>query len=129
MKDSREFLGYWVVNSFVFYFAPFVFNNMVMTGNARLTPFLSSIISGFFLTVFAAVTHPAFTSLKIKFKEEWQWTVAYLFVNVLGVWFLARYADLTGIGVINAWMAVCLGVIFNLSQWSIRRLVAYSDKK
>jgi uncharacterized membrane protein YvlD (DUF360 family) len=94
-----------------------------VSGNVRLTPFLASIISGFLLTVVDATTQPVFTSLKIKLKEDWQWTLSLLFVNVLGIWLIARYADLTGIGISNAWMAVLMGAILTLFQWLIEKFM------
>ena len=128
-NDTRGFLAFWLVNSAIFYFAPFILVGMIVTGNARLAPFLAAIVSGFLLTVADAVTVPIFESLKIRLKDEWQWALAYLFVNVLGVWVIARYADLTGVGVASAWVAVLLGVIFNLAQWGTWKIVAPDKKK
>lgn len=123
MKDSRGFLAFWLVNSLIFYFAPFVLNGMVVVGNVRLASFMASVISGFLLTLAVSVTMPIFTSLKIKLTDEWQWALAYLFVNVVALWVIARYADLTGFGISNAWVAIILGVVFNLAQWGTWRLV------
>ncbi len=115
--DAHMFFIFWLVNSAAFYFSPLVLVGMVATGNARLTPFMASLISGFLLTVGDALATPVFEKLKIKIKDEWQWALVYLFVNVLGVWVIARYADLTGVGVASAWVAVLLGVVINLVQW------------
>ncbi|MEK7166541.1 MAG: hypothetical protein AAB874_07070 [Patescibacteria group bacterium] len=123
MKDSRGFIVFWLVNSAIFYFSPFMFGILVATGNARLAPFMASIISGFLITIADALTLPIFERLGIELKDEWQWTLAYLFVNVLSIWVIARYADLTGVGITNAWVAVLLGVIFNLLQWVVWRTV------
>lgn len=129
MKDARGFLSFWLVNSIIFYFAPYVFVGLVVTGNARLGPFMAAVVSGFILTVVDVVTTPVFESLKIKLKDEWQWALAYLFVNVLGVWVIARYADLTGVGIASAWVAVIMGVIFNLAQWGTWKLLGDKSKK
>lgn len=117
MQDSRMFLVFWLVNSLLLYFAPLVLVGMIVTGNARLAPFLASIISGFILTTAIAVAQPVFTWLKIELKDEWQWALVYFFVNVLGLWVIARYADLTGVGLASAWVAVILGAVFNIAQW------------
>lgn len=117
MQDSRMFLVFWLVNSLILYFAPLILVGMIVTGNARLAPFLASIISAFILTTALAVTQPVFTWLKIDLKDEWQWALVYLFVNVLGLWVIARYADLTGVGIANAWVAVILGAVANVAQW------------
>lgn len=117
MKDARGFLLFWVINSFILYFAPFVLVGLVVTGNERLTAFMASIVSGFLLTLFDASAQPTLRALNLKLKEDWQWVLVYLFVNVLGVWLIARYADLTGVGVASAWVAVLLGVVVNVAQW------------
>ena len=128
-NDARGFLLFWVVNSTLFYFFPLVFTGIVVIGNARLAPFLASLVSGFLLTVGDALTQPVFEKLGVKLQDEWQWALAYLFVNVLGVWVLARYADLTGVGVSSAWVAVLLGVIFNLVQWGAWKFILSGPKK
>lgn len=128
MKDARGFLAFWLVNSLIFYIAPFVVSGMIVTGNARLAPFMASVISGFLLTLAVSVTMPAFTALKVKLTDEWQWMLAYLFVNVVSLWVIARYADLTGVGLASAWAALLLGVVFNLAQWGTWKMVT-GDKK
>lgn len=122
MNDARHFLLFWLVNSFVLYFAPLVLVGLVVSGNSRLTPFMASVISGFLLTVLEAIAEPAFTSLKIKLKDEWQWSLAYLFINVVAVWLIARYADLTGVGVASGWVAILLGLVLNLGQWVVWKM-------
>lgn len=123
MKDSRSFLLFWLINSAFFYFAPFIFTGFIVSGNVRLTAFLASIISGFLLTIADAGVQPLSEALKMKLKEDWQWTLSFLLVNVLGIWLIARYADLTGIGISNAWMAVLMGAILTLFQWLIEKFL------
>lgn len=126
MVDGKTFLLFWLINSGVFYAAPLFFSDLVVTGNERLAPFLASLISGFILAVAGMLTMPTFTSLKVTFKDKWQWGLVFFFVNVVGVWVIARYADLTGVGIANAWVAVGLGFILNMFQWGVWTLV---DKK
>ena len=128
MKDSRGFLVFWLVNSLIFYFVPYVLSSMVVTGNARLTPFMARIISGFLLTAVDAAIEPVFRNLKIKLTSDWQWILAYLFANVFGIWVLARYADLTGVGISNAWVALLLGLILNVAQLTSWKLMPNPKK-
>ena len=129
MKDTRQFFVFWLVNSFIFYFAAFVLVGLVVIGNARLTAFMASVISGFLLALADVAIMPVCNSLSIKLKDEWQWVLVYLFINVLGVWVIARYADLTGVGITNAWMAVFLGIVLNLGQWGAWKLISKQTKK
>ena len=119
MQDTRVFLSFWVVNSLLFYLSPLVFGKLVVAGNARLTANLASLISGLIVTLADTLTMPVFKYFKIKLKDEWQWALAFLFVNVVTVWLIARYADLTGVGVSGAWVAVFLGTPLNLAQWLV----------
>lgn len=128
MKDARGFLAFLVVNSAVLYIAPYLLVGQIVVGNVRLTAFMASIISGFLLTIADSVIQPIFTSLGIKLKEDWQWLLVYLFVNVVGIWVIARYADLTGVGVASAWMAVLLGAVLNAAQWATWKLVSGNKK-
>lgn len=122
MKDGREFVTVWVVNSLLLYFIPYI-TTLVVIGNARLTPFMASIMGGFLLTLLDGATQPAFASLQIKLKDDWYWLLAHLFVNVLGIWVIARYADLTGVGISSAWMAVLLGIVYTLVHWGLKTFV------
>lgn len=119
MHDAKSFVLFWAVNSLLFYFAPFVFSDIVVTGNARLAPFLASVISGFLLALSAAFVMPAMDFLKVRIKEEWQWILVFLGGNILTVWLIARYADLTGVGISNIWVALLLGAIANVVQWVV----------
>ncbi len=107
------------MSAVIFYFAPFVSTGMVVTGNYRLTAFMASVISGFLLTIASASVQPVFAKFNIKLKDDWQLVMANLFVNVLVIWIIARYADLTGIGINNAWVAVALGILISLGEWLI----------
>ncbi len=129
MKDTRMFIAFWVINSALFYFSPYVLTGMVVTGNARLAPFLASIISGFLLSCADSLVMPVFEGLKIKLKDEWQWMLAFLLTNILGVWVIARYADLTGVGVSTGWTAILLGLSINIAQWIAWKVMADKTKK
>lgn len=128
MKNSRMFFIFWVINSALFYALPFVLGESVVTGNARLAPFMASIISGFLLSLAISVVQPAFESLKIRIKTEWHWALIFLVVNILSVWIIARYADLTGVGVANVWAAVAVGIIANIVQWAVWKFVDTKKK-
>lgn len=117
MKNPRSFVVYWVLNSAFFYFLPLLLVGFIATGNARLTPFLASIISGFLLAVTHAFTPSAVEWLQIKLKEEWQWALAFLAANLLTIWVIARYADLTGVGIANIWAVVFVASLITVAQW------------
>jgi uncharacterized membrane protein YvlD (DUF360 family) len=129
MQDARGFVANWLVTSVIFYFLPLLFPGLIATGNVRLTPFLASIISAFLLSLLDASTMPTFNSLKIKLTQEWQWMLIFLFTNILGVWLIARYADLTGFGVANAWIAVGVGIVVNVGQWAVWKATAQPSKR
>lgn len=117
MKDGRFFLPFWIVNSVLLYFTPYVFPDFLVVGNARLTAFMAAVVSGFMIALACAAVLPVFTWMKIKLNDEWQKMFAFLFINVLSVWFIGRYADLTGVGIASAWIAVVMGLVLYLGQW------------
>lgn len=116
-KNSRYFFIYWIVNSGFLYFAPYFFGSMMVVGNMRLTPFLASVISGFLLAVVDTVAKPALESLNIHLAEEWQMVIAFEFINIIALWVLARYADLTGVGITNVISVGMIATAVTVIQW------------
>ncbi|MBI4058462.1 hypothetical protein HY408_01715 [Candidatus Gottesmanbacteria bacterium] len=117
MKDGRTFIGVWIVNSLLFYFIPFLLLGLVVVGNARLSHFMASIISGFLMTLILTGASHVFTKFNINLKRDLEQVTANYFTNVIGIWLIARYADLTGVGITNAWIALGLGIMLTLAQW------------
>jgi uncharacterized membrane protein YvlD (DUF360 family) len=129
MLDAKKFLIFWFISAAIFYFAPLVSPEMIATGNARLSAFMASVISAFLLTIATTSVQPVLEKFKIKFTKDWQWLMIYLFTNVLGVWVIARYADLTGVGILNSWTAVAFGILFTLMNYGTEKLLLYCCKK
>lgn len=90
---------------------------MMVVGNMRLTPFLASVISGFLLAIVNTVAKPALESLNIHLAEDWQMVIAFEFINIIALWVLARYADLTGIGIMNVISVGMIATAVTVIQW------------
>ncbi len=119
MKDTRLFIPYWIISSVLLFFAPLFLGNLVVVGNARLSGLLSAIISGFILALAHALLLPALRSIHVQLKSDWEMIVTGASVNVLGIWFIARYADLTGFGVASFLLAAGLGILLYGLEWFI----------
>lgn len=129
MKHSESFVTFWGINFVFFIIGPFILRNVIVVGNARLSTLLASIISGFLLATVNALLPKAFEYMKVSFKSEWQLALVLLVSNIGGLWLLARYADLTGIGLSNIWVVVFSACVITILQWLFEDQVMSKRKK
>jgi uncharacterized membrane protein YvlD (DUF360 family) len=126
-KDiKRRVLGFvlfWVVSSFTFLTANVLFPNYLALGNVPLNPSTAAIVSGLILALIASSVEPAFAFLHIHVKHDLSWALVFFVVNTEVIWALARFADLSGIGIPAFWVALVLGFVVNLLQWGVWVLV------
>jgi len=62
---------------------------------------------------------PVFKDLEIKIKDEKHMALAYLAVNFVTVWMLARFAFFTGFGVSSYVYVAILVLIANFVQFAV----------
>lgn len=122
MKNMPTYLGFWLVNTLVFYLAYLTVSGMVVLGNANLSPLASALISGLILTATIVATKPTTQLIGIKVKKEAEWLVIFWGVNSLSIWVIARAANYTGLGIAGFWWAMILGFVLALTPWGVWKL-------
>lgn len=115
------------MNSVVLYLLSLIWVGKVVFGNAIVTPVVGIIFTGFLLTAITHLTQPVLRQLKIKISNENNLTLAFLVVNIVGVWILARLV-ITGFGIAVFWVAIILGIILTAVQWVFWKFVVQKLK-
>ena len=126
LSHKEQFL-FWALsfaaNFAVIYIASITYPTQVVLGNSIVSPFSAGIITALILTLLLAQVMPFIKTVKIKVKKDNYWAAIFAVANIGLVWLLARFAVYTGFGIASVVTALILGLILNLVQYGIWRLV------
>lgn len=120
--NAVTILSFWVTNSIFFYIAFLILPNLLVLGNNIRSPVIASMLGGFLLTIFLALVPILLDLFRIKINTENNMIIAYLVVNIVGIWVIARFADFTGLGISSFWVAVLLGTIMVFLQGPVWKM-------
>lgn len=129
MYNHLLYLLYWAVNSVVLYISYSIFPKAVVLGNARLTPIEAAIYAGFWLAFFVWMMWDFVFVRGVKLEPPPLAFVYFLFVNALGVWLVARFAHITGLGIANYGWAFVVGTFADITQRLVWKLVVGKRSK
>lgn len=115
----------WIVNTAILYIVSVFWNNLIVFGNAQLSPIIAAILTGLLFTIIESVILPLLYKLNIKQVRETpaELEVAYFLINIAAIWILARFASVLGFGIASFWVAIILGVGLSLIKKIVVRLV------
>ena len=116
---SMMFVYFMVIDSIILYGAHLLFPNQVVLGTYQISPLLAVIQSMLFFSLFAVVSTPVIELvadyLKLKLTDL-HWIILTFLVDFVGLWLVARLANMLGLG-ISSWVIVAvLAVCFDLGQ-------------
>ncbi len=116
---SLMFVYFMVVDSIILYLGHVVLPSQIVLGTYQISPLLAVIQSMLFFSLLAVVAVPVIELVAqyLKFKlSDLHWIVATFVVDFVGLWMVARLADMLGLG-ISSWVIVAvLAVCFDLGQ-------------
>ena len=116
---SMMFVYFMVIDSIILYGAHLLFPNQVVLGTYQISPLLAVIQSMLFFSLFAVVSTPVIELvahyLKLKLTDL-HWIILTFLIDFVGLWLVARLANMLGLG-ISSWVIVAvLAVCFDLGQ-------------
>lgn len=118
-KGLIKFLSFWIANAIVLLFVSAVFGNNVVLGNDKLSSSMAAVLSAFVLTSLGHFVPNLVEKLDFKIKNEYAWQGVYLVGNVIIIWIVKRFAQLTGFGVANNFYVIIIAAIVTLVHWAI----------
>ena len=116
MKKIKRFILYWIHNGILIYIANQIFPSKFVLGNFRYTSFYATLISSFLLTLFLEFVSLSLLKLKkMKFDGKRRFSIFWA-ANFIGLWLLARFAPITGFGVVRFTWLIGLSLLVNILQ-------------
>ena len=112
-----------IANGLIIYLAAYFYPGAVVLGNASLTSMAALVVTAILLTLIISQVEPLLKLTKVKLKGDLSMAVVYGLVNVVGLWIIARAAIYTGFGISTVSVAVILGIVLNLVQYLVWKLV------
>lgn len=112
-----------IANGLIIYLAAYFYPGAVVLGNASLTSMAALVVTAILLTLIISQVEPLLKLTKVKLKGDLSMAVVYGLVNIIGLWIIARAAIYTGFGISTVSVAVILGIVLNLVQYLVWKLV------
>lgn len=112
-----------IVNAVVLYAGSIFFPTDIVLGNSILSPILAALVTGVLLSAIMGLPEPIIKALNVKIKNEMHLALVYLVFNILGLWILARLANYSGFGVSSYIVVIVLGLILNMLQYGVWKML------
>ena len=112
-----------IANGLIIYLAAYFYPGSVVLGNASLSSMAALIVTAILLTLIISQVEPLLKLAKVRLKGDFAMAIVYGLVNIIGLWIIARTAIYTGFGISTVSVAVILGVVLNLAQYFVWKLV------
>jgi hypothetical protein len=116
---SITFIVWMIGHSLLIYLANRFFPDFVVLGTHQLSAFQSIFYSMLVFTLIAVGATPLieyFAILQKRVLKAMDWFIAYFFINAVGIWIVARFAEQLGMGISSWLVAVALAVVFDVVQ-------------
>lgn len=113
------FLVMFTVNSLIVYLASVFFPNQVVLGTQHITAgwaLIHAIGSLALINTFAIPFIREFEKKKGRMLTPKEWMIDYFFINFIGIWVIARFAEQLGFGISSWLVAVILSVVLDAVQ-------------
>jgi len=127
--NKKNLLVLFVSNSVVIFLASLIFPSWVVLGNYFLPFFLALFFSMAIFSFYQAALPPFIKDISrqrnIKLSPN-RWSVIYFFVNSIGLWIMARLANVFGLGISSWTVVVALAIILSLTHSALLQAL---DKK
>ena len=116
MYNHILYLSFWLVNFLVFYIFGSFFPNDVVLGIWKYTPVEAAIYSSFWLTFIVWTGWDFIYSRGLKYQAGSIAWVYFWILNTLGIWLIARFANVLGLGISNWSWAIIIAVFAVMFQ-------------
>lgn len=107
------------VNSLVLFFANQYFPQQVVLGTfciSKCWGIIHSMSTLALINTFAIPFIQQFEKRRKRMLTNTEWLVTYFFINFVGVWLIARFADQLGFGVKSWVAAAALAIVLDITQ-------------
>ncbi len=106
-----------------------LFANDIVLGNAVITKPMASVLVGLVLAVLISLVPTVTRKYDLKIKDEKSQTSVYFAVDLVSIWVIKRFADITGLGVSSILWVLILAIFAALVQIGIEKYTTVLLKK
>ncbi|HJX01703.1 MAG TPA: hypothetical protein VJ348_00840 [Candidatus Humimicrobiaceae bacterium] len=130
MYNHVLYLSYWIINFIIIFLVSKIFPGNVVLGTWRFTGVEAAIYSSFWLTFFIWVVWDFMIAKGFDFSVDSLSWIYFFVINAAGIWMVARFAWLLGMGISSFVWAIIIGILVTVAQrltWGIvtRRQLKY----
>lgn len=118
-KLSLTFIVWFIGHAVVLYLANTFFPEAVVLGTHQFSVYQSLFYSMLVFTLITVGMIPLIEYAAILQKRAlsvMDWIVLYFIINTAGIWVVARFAEMLGLGISSWLVAVALGLVLDLVQ-------------
>ncbi len=123
---SLMFVFFMIAHSVVVFLGSVIFPSQLVLGTHLISPLLGLVQSMLVFTLLAVVATPVIEVLsawtKVKLSD-FHWIAGYFVINFFGLWGVARFAEILGMGVASWVVVVVLAVVFDLVQGIVVKVI------
>lgn len=118
-KLSMTFVVWFIGHALVMYLANAFFPDAVVLGTHQFSVYQSLFYSMLVFTLITVGAIPLIEYAAILQKRAlsvMDWMVLYFVINTAGIWVVARFAEILGLGISSWLVAVALGLVLDIVQ-------------
>lgn len=127
-KLSYKFLVLFVINAAILYEASLLFPKSIVLGNANVSPFAATVLTGLALTL---LDHYGLEEIKkrkiVKLNKNSKFFVTAL-LNIVVIWILSRLALVFGFGISYWAVALLMGIVLAIPDYLVEEMPAFKPK-
>lgn len=123
MYNHLLYVLYWAINTLIIKLAFVLFPYGVVLGTYRLNPTEAAIYSGFWVTFIIWTAWDFAIARKISLEKPIKSFVYFFLVNILAVWIIARFAPLSGMGIVSFWWAIGVGAVISILHKLVKKVI------
>jgi hypothetical protein len=119
MKKYQRFIVFWLTDVILLYLSEIIFPDNYELGNSFLASYQAAFFTGLVWSWLIWNVEPQLKKFEIKLEGQLGMIISYLVANFAILWFLARFAVLTGFGVSSYLYVALLALVANIIQYFI----------
>jgi hypothetical protein len=121
---------FWLGNSVILLLFNELFSGMLVLGTHLISPLMAAVYAGGIISLLGVSATPVIEQLAMK--NRWSlsalhWMALYLVVNTAIIWLVGRFAEVVGLGISAWWVALVLGLVFDIAQGLLVKTVIGSE--
>ena len=118
MSYTKKLIGFFLVNTLVFYLFNILFPALLVFGNITISYWQAVMSAAFAVTVTHMLFEPIAEEINFLFHKK-NWPLVFFFVNAGAIYIIARttLSKAAGIGIAGFWVAIVLAIIVTAVQY------------